>query len=63
MPELFAVIATLLTIVGVLVLLYFAVALWGATLVGVAIAGAFIVRFFRVLGEWMCGDDEGEEIV
>ncbi len=61
MPELFAVIATLVTIVGALVLLYFAVAIGMAVLAGVAIAGAFIVRFFRMLGAWMCGEDEGEE--
>lgn len=61
MPELFAVIATLLTIVVALVLLYFAVAFGMAALAGVAIAGAYTVSFFRMLGVWMCGEDEGGE--
>lgn len=49
MPELFAVIMTLVTIVGALVVLYFAVAFEMAALAGVAIAGAYTVSFFRRL--------------
>ena len=59
MPELFAVIATLLTIVVALVLLYFAVALWGVALVCVYIAIAYAVMVIRGAIEFVT-DGKGE---